>query len=841
MAQDTDTDRKPLIAPSISRKYAAYLLLVLVLVAGAVLGGAGYLALRGTTRLQHELGAFLRMEEIARQEAALSATADYLRGRLFNPLYNLNIEKLNEEIAQVRAWLPVSSFMISDRDGRILTDGTPDSRHYSATLALPLAELSQQNAVIRPLPQGLELFFVIGYGEVVAGYAIVNLTHASLEAALRRLNATSDRLWQDYRVALARLALGSAAAMAILGSILAVLLSRNLARPLAEMSEAARDYAAGRLERTLPVRSTDELGQLAGALNKLARDLRESDQRLAQAQRIARLGSWDWQPGAPRLRWSEEVYRIFGVSPSTFTPTVEGMLNFIRPDERDDIRHYFSRPLSDTRIQSECTLVCPGGEERVVLLQGEPSASGESTAHVVGTIQDITERKRTEGQLAYLANYDALTALPNRYLFQDRLEHALRQADRNGTQLALLFLDLDRFKAINDTFGHGVGDELLKLVARRLLGTVRGSDTVARLGGDEFTLLLENVSDEEEASEVARKIHAALNQPFNLIERELFVSTSIGIALYPGDASDTHTLLKHADTAMYRAKEQGRAAYRFFTSELNQQVQERLLLETALRSALERGEFALHFQPQTQLDDSRIVGVEALLRWRPGQAELVSPDQFIPVLEDTGLILTVGEWVLREACSWLKRWEQAGLPVPRVAVNLSARQFQQGALVQTIAEILESTGVAAEHLELEITESVLMERALSEPAINQLQRMGVRWAIDDFGTGYCSLSYLKRFAVDTLKIDRSFVRDLTSDSEDAAITAAIITMAHSLDLTVVAEGVESVEQLAFLRQRGCDVLQGFLASPPLSPDACANWLRQQTARDGLLYWAGAPK
>jgi len=327
-----------------------------------------------------------------------------------------------------------------------------------------------------------------------------------------------------------------------------------------------------------------------------------------------------------------------------------------------------------------------------------------------------------------------------------------------------------------------------------------------------------------------------MNQPFHLSGRDLFVSASIGIALYPGDASDVHTLLKHADTAMYRAKEQGRAAYRFFTSELNQQVQERLLLETAVRHALERDEFALHFQPQAQLDNGRIIGVEALLRWQPTGGNPVSPADFIPILEDTGLILAVGEWVLREACGWLNRWEQAGLPVPRVAVNLSARQFQQGALAQIIADILTANGLAAERLELEITESILVEQAISAPAITELQALGVRWAIDDFGTGYCSLSYLKRFAVDTLKIDRSFVRDVTRDSEDAVITAAIITLAHSLELTVVAEGVETVEQAAFLRHHGCDFLQGFLASRPLPPEACEMWLRQQAARDSALFW-----
>ena len=824
-----------MILSSISRKYAAYLLLLLSLVVGAALAAAGYITLQGTTRLQRDLQHFIAADESARQKEALRATAVYLRSHLFNPLYNLDIEQLHREIAQVRAWLPVSAFLISDRAGRVLSDGAPDNRLYGATLTLPLAELDREPAIIRPATNGLELFLVIGHDQVVAGYAYVKLSNTELETVLQRLNSVSDQLWRDYWQALTRLALIAALAIVIVGGLLGLLLSRVLARPLVEMSKAAQAYAAGQLEQQLPVSSPDELGQLAQALNTLATDLRDSQIRLAQAQHIAQLGFWDWQPGCPYLRWSAEVYRLFGMQPGASAPTVDHMISCVKAPDRDQIRNCFTSPLDDASFHLECGLALPGGEERTVVFKGERTAGGEW----VGTVQDITERKQAEDQLAYLANYDALTGLPNRYLFQDRLEHTLRQANRSGEQLALLFLDLDRFKAINDTFGHAVGDEMLKLAARRLLSAVRTSDTVARLGGDEFTLLLENVSDSEEVSSVAHKALDAMSQPFVLGGRELCVSVSIGIALYPGDAADTATLLKHADAAMYQAKEQGRAVYRFFTSELNQQAQERLRLETALRNALARDEFVLYFQPQVQIDNGRIIGFEALLRWRPNQADLVSPDQFIPVLEETGLIIPVGEWVLREACQWLQRWQQAGLWVPRVAVNLSARQFQQGALVQIIADILAATDLATDRLELEITESMLVEHALSDPAISQLQNMGVRLAIDDFGTGYCSLSYLKRFEVDTLKIDRSFVRDLGYDSDDAAITTAIITLAHSLELTVIAEGVETTEQIAFLQRHGCDYLQGFLASRPLPPEDCAVWLRRQTARDGALFWNGA--
>ncbi|HRY14722.1 MAG TPA: diguanylate cyclase, partial [Candidatus Competibacteraceae bacterium] len=505
MAKNADPSGRRLITFSISHRHVAFFLLLLMLVVGTVLGASGYLALQGAARLQQDLQSHLKADETARQEEVLHATAAYLRSRLFNLLYNVDIEKLNEEIAQIRSWLPVTRFLVSDRTGRILSDGTLDNRLYGAPLALPMPALAEEESIIRPTAEGLELSFVIGYGKIIAGFANVKLSNAPLETALRRLNTASDQLWQNYRQELTRLAVAATLTMILLGGLLSILLSRILARPLTEMAKVARGYAEGQPEPALPVQSNDELDQLTQALNKLAQDLRNSHELLDQAQRIARLGSWSWQPGGPELRWSAEVYRIFGTHPSAFTPTVDGMLGFIKFDQRDQIRKYFTLPLQEARLQQEITLVCPGGEERIVLLQAEMSTLDASGRRLVGTIQDITERKHAEGQMAYLANYDALTGLPNRYLFQDRLEHALSQADRTGGQLALLFLDLDRFKAINDTFGHDVGDQLLKIAARRLVESVRNSDTVARLGGDEFTLLLENVIDSEETSHVAGK------------------------------------------------------------------------------------------------------------------------------------------------------------------------------------------------------------------------------------------------------------------------------------------------------------------------------------------------
>ena len=435
----------------------------------------------------------------------------------------------------------------------------------------------------------------------------------------------------------------------------------------------------------------------------------------------------------------------------------------------------------------------------------------------VAVFTDITLRKQSEEQLHFLANHDALTGLPNRTLLQERIEHALKRVQRDHGRLAILFIDLDRFKVINDTLGHHAGDMLLQTAAERLQHCLRDSDTIARQGGDEFVVLIENFSDTQYLGNVARKIMHALEQPFFLMGQELFVSASIGISAYPEDGTDLHTLLKNADVAMYRAKERGKNTFQFYASESNVHSFERLALENSLRRALERNEFVLHYQPKVDLATNELVGAEALIRWNHPDLGLVHPAQFIPLAEETGLIVPIGAWVLREACRQNRAWQEAGMPLIGVAVNLSAHQFRDEGLRQTIAEALGTSGLPPAYLELEITESMIMQNA--ERAIEILQRfrdMGTLVSIDDFGTGYSSLGYLKSFPIDSLKIDRSFVRDVPSDSDDVAITQAIIAMAHSLNLKVIAEGVENDEQLDFLREQGCDQVQGYLMSPPVS-------------------------
>ena len=463
----------------------------------------------------------------------------------------------------------------------------------------------------------------------------------------------------------------------------------------------------------------------------------------------------------------------------------------------------------------------------VWVLQNENLTEGPDglLSVIEGTIIDISERKRAEEQVKHLAFHDPLTNLPNRLLFNDRLTLAVAQAHRHAQRLAVLFLDLDRFKVINDSLGHSVGDELLRQVAERIQEHVREGDTVARLGGDEFTLLVPGITAEEDAAKIARKICEAIHDPFWIDGRQLFVTTSVGVSVYPSDGHDAETLVRNADSAMYRAKEQGRDNYQLYTPAMNAKAVERLSLESRLRQAVANDELELHFQPFIDLKTAELLGAEALLRWRHPELGLIPPADFIPIAELSGLIVPIGEWVLRTACAEARKWHAKGFPGLTVSVNLSTRQFQQTDLVSQVTHALDETGLEPDKLDLEITESNAMQNA--EHSINTLwglKKQGVRISMDDFGTGYSSLNYLKRFPIDRIKLDQSFVRDLPSDKDDAAIAMAVIAMGRSLELAVIAEGVETEEQLAFLKGQNCDQLQGFLLSRPLAPEAFDRFL-----------------
>ncbi|HWP46038.1 MAG TPA: EAL domain-containing protein [Candidatus Limnocylindrales bacterium] len=444
---------------------------------------------------------------------------------------------------------------------------------------------------------------------------------------------------------------------------------------------------------------------------------------------------------------------------------------------------------------------------------------------------ELAEVKQAAETIWQQVYHDPLTGLPNRMLFEDRLTLELAHARRDKQGLAVMFLDLDHFKLINDTLGHSVGDQLLQNVAHRLRDALRGTDTVARMGGDEFALLLTRVTHAENVARVTQKILHALKPPFNFGGYDFHITASIGITLYPSDGEDTQTLLKNADTALYRAKEQGRNVYQFYTPAMNAKTLERLTLETNLRRALERKEFVIYYQPRVKINTKRIIGMEALVRWQHPELGLISPVKFIPLAEETGLIIPLGEWVLRTACEQTKAWQEAGFPPLRVGVNLSARQFQQPNLVERVAQVLKETGLHPHYLELEITESAAMQNAeYTLPVLYHLKEMGIHISIDDFGTGYSSLSYLKKFPFHTLKLDQSFIRDLTTDPNDAMIAKVVITLAHGLKLEVVAEGVETQEQLNFLKQLQGDEVQGYLFSKPLPAEEFEELLRQEMER-----------
>lgn len=558
--------------------------------------------------------------------------------------------------------------------------------------------------------------------------------------------------------------------------------------------------------------------------------LLRSESRLELAQRIARLGNWDWNPRTNRFAMSNELCRLAGIRPSDFAGTFEAFLQVVHQDDRARVKEALEKLIGcGTPCDIDHRIVLPNGTDFTIHLQAEGVREEEQEElTIIGTAQDITERKQAEKAIHRLAYYDSLTGLANRVLFKDRLSNALSYAQRHHLHLAALFIDLDRFKVINDTLGHTVGDLLLTHVAERLSESVRQSDSVgrhadhepshalARLGGDEFTILLTALPHPQDAGRVARRILDSLAHPFSIEGHEIFISASIGISIYPSDGTTVEALLKNADTAMYHAKEQGRNNCQFYSSGLNAAAAERLDLESDLRRAVERQEFVVYYQPKLNIHSRKILGAEALVRWKHPKRGLVLPGVFLNAAIDTGLIRPMDEWVLREACRQVKAWELAGLPPITVSANISHSLFHGRTLPGTVADALRDSGLNPSQLELELTESIAMRDVeASVTMLEGLRTMGVRLSIDDFGTGYSSLSYLQRFPLSRLKIDQSFVRDLLTNENNVKITRAIIAMAHSLNLSVLAEGVETDGQLARLREEGCDEVQGYLFSRPL--------------------------
>lgn len=549
-----------------------------------------------------------------------------------------------------------------------------------------------------------------------------------------------------------------------------------------------------------------------------------AQQKLATSLQASSTGLWELDLNTRQMVFSPEWKAQLGYQPDELSDHFSTWESLLHPEDRAIALQRMQNFLNSDRqnYENEFRMCHRNGSIRWIMARGEKKLDAHGRPFLlVGSHIDITERKTAEQRIEQLANYDMLTGLPNRLLLESRVQQAIKQASSDHTTLALIFLDLDHFKNINDTLGHRIGDDLLVVVGKRLQAVVRPVDTVSRMGGDEFMLLLPGLSPSELAN-IAESLLVAIAQPYKTEHAELIVTPSLGIALYPKDGQDFDTLYRHADTAMYNAKQSGRNSYRFFTEIMQQETERASLIENALRYAIERNELYLHYQPQLSLNDNRIIGVEALLRWQHPEVGQVSPGEFIPIAEKSGQIHRIGEWVMRTAMQQLKQWMEDGLPPMTMAVNLSAVQFRHPDLHGLVAHLLDQAGLPAQYLELELTESVTMgnpERAIT--IMEKLHALGVRLSIDDFGTGYSSLNYLKRFNVYKLKIDQSFVRDITIDPNDKAIVSAITLMSRSLGFLTIAEGVETIEQLEFLKQMGCDEIQGYYFSPPLAPEALA--------------------
>ncbi len=612
----------------------------------------------------------------------------------------------------------------------------------------------------------------------------------------------------------------------------------------------SRAYEAGATDFiTKPIRLAHLTHRARYALRarRTLDELAKSQASLANAQRLAQMGSWEWWIDAGLVRRSPEICRILAVTPRALPGTLEAVLERVHEDDRQRVSAAMEA-VSKHGVPFRIDYRVVRGDGTVRTVHEEAESVRDATGRVVkveGYVQDITERVEASERIRYLAYYDSLTGLPNRQLFRKLADGVLQRGGRLDTTCAALLLDLDRFKRINDTLGHEAGDKLLAEVGKRINECVRVGDLkgggdfdhaanpVARLGGDEFTILLSDLAHPEDAAKVARRLLEDISRPISLEGQELMVSASIGIALYPDDGRDSDALLKNADAAMYSAKDQGRNTYQYYSEAMNASALRRLALEAQLRKAIERNELKLFYQPKVNAATGSLIGSEALLRWRHPDLGYVSPGEFIPIAEETGLILPIGEWVIAEACRQSGDWQRSGYPALPVAVNLASPSFRDPGLAGMIERALSAGGIDAKMLELEVTESILMQDVeVTTRTLGALREMGMSLAVDDFGTGYSSLGYLKRLPLNELKIDGSFIKDVVHQASDAAIASTIVTLAKNLRLEVTAEGVETDAQAQFLLARGCYRMQGYLFEKAVPAEEFAAILRN----GGLEQW-----
>ncbi len=681
----------------------------------------------------------------------------------------------------------------------------------------------------------------------------INAVRRSLEEVVRErqvaLHLTIEQSIQDTAARQQSVA-GLSLLLAVITIAFIVQMIRGLSRPLSQAVEVANRIAEGRDLDKIRIDPRHDLGNLLASLSRMhaslrgfeadvarqrlgledkVRQLARSEHSLSQAQRSAKLGNWQWDAGQAQAAWSNEMFRILGCTAQPHRATLRAFLRATPARERKALlAHFVALVERVDELAIEHRVLGATGEERVVAHQvrAERDASGDLVC-LTGTLQDITDRQRTEEKMRRLALYDGLTGLANRQFFNEHLKTALARARRHGAGFATLFIDLDRFKRINDTLGHAVGDAVLRQAAARLMACVRETDAVAaldpdadnmvaRLGGDEFVVLLRDVLAPRDAVAVATRMIAALSTPFLVGEHELVVTASIGIAMHPTDGDSVEALIQAADAAMYAAKKLGRNTFQFFTQEMNTTAFEKLTLESELRHAIELRQFVLHYQPKVDIRTGALRGVEALIRWQHPRWGMVPPGRFITLAEELGLIVGIGDWVLEEACRQAAAWRQAGLAKVCIAVNLASPSFRKPELVGEIRARLERYELDPDQIQVEATESMLMDSGgATLETLRQLNLLGIKLAIDDFGTGYSSLTYLRRFPADEIKIDRSFVSEMTNNADDAAIVAAIISLGRSMKRAIVAEGVETIAQAQLLHSLGCDVMQGFLFSRPV--------------------------
>ena len=647
---------------------------------------------------------------------------------------------------------------------------------------------------------------------------------------------------------------------------------RDLSQPLKTAVDVADRIAAGQQLDQIDVDPKKDLGNLLSSLKRMHQslmrfetdvanertklqfkvvELADSARGLADAQQSAKLGNWIWRKGDDAPFFSDQMYANWDLRDTTHPPSLRGLLRRLSPHARHEfLLHLGELRAQATTVDFEHPLSDLTGNERRLHHRwtSEFEAAG-TLLRASGTTQDVTESYRAAEEIRRLAMYDSLTGLANRPFFNLQLNRALTMAKRNRKGLATMFVDLDRFKRINDTLGHSVGDALLREAAKRLNDSVRAGDTialssidlpgiVARLGGDEFTVLLTDIEDARDVATVAGRMLTALATPFEVDGHELVVTASIGIAMYPTDSDNAEGLLNAADTAMYTAKDMGRNSFQFYSADMNAAALERLSLERDLRVAVEKEQFVLHYQPKVDIADGRIAGLEALIRWQHPTHGLIAPLRFIPLAEEIGLIVPISDWVISEVCRQAQAWNEAKVPHTSIAINLASPSFRKSTLVSDLEALIKRHQLEPRQLQIEATEGMLMEHSeLTLRTLGELNQLGIKLAIDDFGTGYSSLAYLRRFPFDQLKIDRSFVNDITSSSDAAAITATIISLAHGLKREVVAEGVVTIAQAKLLAEQGCRLMQGFLFSAPLPAAEIAELLLS----DKPFHWAASPQ